>query len=113
MRRNPKSENLAKLTPEQMQVYLAWQAEGEKADVIMQQILDALATNDQEAVHRLTLELDALIPVTCEHGHSVYLSCMACADIERTLFPEAFDADGNRIDLDDLYPVPKSDKTSN
>ena len=115
MPRTPKPENLAKLTPEQMQVYLAWQEEGEKSNVLMQQILDALANNDQELVHRLTMELDALIPFNCEHGRSVYGSCMACSEIERILFPEDFDVNGNKIYVvaDDCYPIFKLDKSLN
>jgi uncharacterized Ntn-hydrolase superfamily protein len=97
MKRTPKPENLAKLTPEQRAVFDAWQREAEKSDVLMQGLLDALAANDKIALARITDELDRLIPVVCEHGHSVYLSCMECEEIERTVFPENFNAKGERL----------------
>lgn len=117
MRKDPKPENLAKLTREQREVFDKWQEEGDKADTLMQSLLDALAVNDKIECARLANELDRLIPATCEHGRSVYLSCIACTEIEKTLFPEAYDADGNRIEnelyIDTIVSLPKSDKMLN
>jgi hypothetical protein len=106
MIRYPKPENLTKLTPEQRKVFDAWQEEAEKSDEIMQRLLNALAIDDRESVSACTQELEELIPHYCEHGRSVYSSCLACTEIEKTLFPDAYDANGNRIG--DWYPVDKS-----
>jgi hypothetical protein len=105
-RPEPKPENLAKLTPEQRQVFDKWQEEGAKADAIMQNLLDAISVNDRETIDDLTQQLNDLIPFYCEHGRSVYSSCIACTEIEKTLFPDAYNANGDRID--DLYSLDKS-----
>jgi hypothetical protein len=93
-----KPENLAKLTPEQKKVYDAWVTEDEKANVIFQKMLDAISVNDGEMLRQLTIELAELIPAQCEHGRSIHKSCGACLEIEKILFPEDFDAEGNRLD---------------
>ncbi len=97
-RRIPKPENLAKLTPDQLEIYKNWEREIEQSEVILQGLLSALASNNLDEVRRLSNQLKELVPPNCEHGRSVYLSCQACDQIERTLFPESFNADGERID---------------
>jgi hypothetical protein len=107
MRRNPKPENVAKLTTEQRDVFDKWQDEDKRGDVIIQKILDAIKANDKETVIRLGEELDRLIPVICEHGHSIYLHCEACEEIEKIIFPEAYDTNGNRIKSNPLLVASK------
>lgn len=108
MKRFPKPENLVKLTPKQKEIFDGWQKEAEASEVIIQQILNALAAGDQEKVQLLTKKLDDLIPHMCEHGHSIHLNCADCEEIERTLFPENYNADGTL--MDDTFPFPKTKK---
>jgi len=116
MIRLPKPENLAKLTPEQRKVFDSWQAEAEQADVLLQQMLSAIADNDANRMNQLTLQLNELMPINCEHGHSVYLECAECDEIEKILYPEAFDAQGHRIlgfiesQFMGMFPTPTSNK---
>lgn len=97
-RRIPKPENLAKLTPEQLEIYNNWEKESEQCDIIFQEILNALGANNLDEVKRLGEKIQEVIPAVCEHGKSVFGSCQACDEIERTVFPEFFDANGERID---------------
>ena len=116
MKRNPKPENIAKLTPEQLAIFHLWQEEADKSEELMQRLLDATVANDKEAIASLMEQLDELIPRKCEHGVSVFRPCVECNTIEQILFPEAWDAQGNYVaaDLSHLgYPYPKSDKMLN
>lgn len=95
--RQPKPENLAKLTPEQREVWDKWEIENEQMDKLIQQALDALAVGDQTTAVSIFNKLDELVPHLCEHGRSIWVSCAACEAIERTLFPDMYDVDGNRL----------------
>jgi hypothetical protein len=111
----PKPENLAKLTPEQRVIYDGWVREAEATDVLIQQALDALAVNNHQAAMETFAKLDTLIPHQCEHGRHVFLDCQACKEIERILYPDLYDADGNFLPNEDekLYQTTLKKSVSN
>lgn len=113
MKRIPKPENLAKLTPEQLEVYKNWEKEMDQSEIILQKLLDALGSNNMEEVKRLGKEIQEVIPAVCEHGRSVFGSCLACDEIERIVFPETFNANGERILGADSSCILKPDPSLN
>lgn len=101
--RTPKPENLAKLTEEQRKVYDAWTEEQQKSNIIIEQALEALGRADSAAAQEHFKKLDDLIPSICEHGKSIWVECQACEDIQRTLYPEDYDTNGNALPIDIIY----------
>lgn len=94
--RYPKPENIAKLSPEQLKVWEKWLAEGKAREALLDK-LDAGQVNIDE-VSREILENN---PEFCEHNRSIWSPCSACYEIDKILFPESFDEDGNHIEYKD------------
>ena len=99
MNDNPKPENLAKLTPEQLKIYQGWVKEREDTNKLLDLALDFLGRGMGAAAKEAFVAVDNLIPDFCEHGTSIWEDCRSCDDIWRTLYPEQFDGAS--------YPNPK------
>lgn len=98
--RMPKPENLAKLTEEQRKVYQVWEKEQSQVNIIIEQALNALGCGDSNTASLHFNQLDNLIPSICEHGESVWIICAECDSIQKTLYPEDYDAEGNLLQAD-------------
>lgn len=99
--RTPKPENLAKLTPEQRNIFNKWEAEHVATVALMERSLDALARGDRETYSECVRQLDQLVPSVCEHNVSIWEECDDCDEIWKTLFPEEYGfLKGKTISLD-------------
>lgn len=94
----PKPENIAKLNPKQLKVYQNWAAERAQTQPLFEQALAAVMINDHATAKACYEKIGAIVPSICEHGHSIWDDCVACIEIERILYPEAFNEDGIRLD---------------
>lgn len=75
-----------KLTAEQLIIAEGWEKEREERDKVISQFEKGEITTNELA--------DALIrlaPSHCEHGRSIWSTCIECEEIEKIVRPEAFE----------------------
>ncbi len=81
-------ENIGKLDTEDQAVAYRWEREREERSKLYDQIEVISKKNNPEEWEELMDKLRG--PSHCEHGRSWASNCMACEEIERTLFPDMF-----------------------
>jgi hypothetical protein len=100
-----KKERVAQLNDEQRKIYQGWIEEEEKIQALTKKLMETAKTATLEEVEDIANQLDALVPNNCEHGRSIWSSCIACDKIEMILYPEFFDEDGVRKDDDECERI--------
>lgn len=90
-----------KLTDEQQVVFDRW----ERDKLRLRQTIELLFKKSEyspDEYKRLLNEIEADIVSQCEHERSIWKSCAACDEIEKIVYPELFDENGERKeDCDD------------
>ena len=91
-------EQRAKLTPEQLVIAEKWDAEHTATLALVKLLQAACNNNDETECNRVMALMGDNISDFCEHGRAVWNSCIACDEIEKVLYPDLFDANGDRIE---------------
>lgn len=84
--------NISKLDEKDQQIAAKWEAEREERDVLYKQLSDAEDSGDKELAKQAIKKL-CHTPMECEHGRHIVKTCLACEHIERTLYPDMFEAE--------------------
>jgi hypothetical protein len=103
MSKSAKPENIAKLTEEQRRIYDIWEKEHEATVILLEKAVSALESGDQITATVCFKELDKLIPNVCEHDRSVWDRCSDCVAIEKIVYPENYDDNGNLLSDEAIY----------
>lgn len=83
---------MALLNPEQRKVAERWERERDERLRLLGEAKAAEARGDDETRLALWKKVCTIgAEDSCEHGRSVYSTCMACEEIERILSPELFE----------------------
>lgn len=88
----------SKLTTEQLVIAEKWEAEHTKQIDLVHQLQLASDADDETECNRIMDLMRDNCPDVCEHGHSIWDTCMGCDDIEKILYPDLFDENGDRIE---------------
>lgn len=88
--RKPKPENVAKLTPEQQEIFRKWEEEHAATAVLIEKSLEALGRGDRQASDQYLNQIDKLVPSFCEHGVSIWSDCPDCDEIWKIVYPEEY-----------------------
>lgn len=84
--------NLSKLDEEDQLVAAKWESERDERGRFFAEVADA----DEAGDHKKAMELLQNLPRTpmeCEHGRHIVKHCSSCEHIEKTLFPDMFEAE--------------------
>lgn len=85
-------ERLKLLTPEQMKTVERWDREAQERVKLIPEMCGAYNGSKVERAKELAEKLRATDAEYCEHGrHKYSASCHGCEEIERILFPEAYE----------------------
>ena len=87
------AERLARLNDSQRDIVL----KREEKKTIRLGLIARLKENDPDVHEMVFNALQNLDDDMCEHGRSIWSSCVACGEIDHLLFPELYDEDGHRI----------------
>ena len=87
-------ERIERLNTEQHVIAMAREDER----LTRSKLLDKLDSNDPDVNQMVFDSLRDMVKDECEHGRSYVKRCIACAEIDHTMFPELFDEDGEPIE---------------
>ena len=94
----------SKLSPDQLIVAERWDAEHTATLALIHRLQIASDANDETECNRIMDLMRDNCPDVCEHGHSIWDTCMACDDIEKVLYPGLFDENGDRVEMIEFDP---------
>lgn len=87
-------ERIARLTPEQQVIAQAREVQRKyRHDLTVKAYSPEGTPEDQEAIYNALREGTD----SCEHGRSIWKTCIACGEMDHLMFPELFDENGVRI----------------
>ena len=95
---NISSSILAKLNHEQLIIVEKWEAEREERSRLIDLIAEAEKEGNEEVVDKLLHTIIDNTPDFCEHNRHIASPCCACNDIEKILYPELYDENGELIE---------------
>jgi hypothetical protein len=89
----------AKLTPEQLVIAEKWEAERNERDKLYDIMIEAQKNGKQDIFEATCQKIIDITPEFCEHNHYILDDCSDCDALEKILYPEGFDDNGDRIEL--------------
>jgi hypothetical protein len=98
-------EQKSRLSPEQLVIAEKWEQEKEERGVYIEDMRVANEAKDIEAYHAAFekfIKVGAANADYCEHERSIWSSCSACEEIEMILYPEFYNADGERMEDEEI-----------
>jgi hypothetical protein len=98
-------EQKARLNPEQLAIAEKWDRETLEMDKVFEKLQRALRENNNDLFQEALADSAANVKDRCEHDRSIWSSCAGCDEIERLLWPEFYDENGDRMEDEEIEKI--------
>lgn len=99
------AEQKARLNPEQLAIAEKWDREADLREEALKEMDAARKAQDDRAYQKAFdkfLNIDEANEGRCAHDRSIMGTCAGCEELERLLYPEFFDSNGDRFSDEDI-----------